>query len=96
MDNEVECLFSHLAGTQEDPGGHGHGPGLPPVPGPAGLHARAHLPWWERPGLLPGTPGGGPAQHDQWVSVAVVKVLCSVLTQSYGVWVCGEPCSELS
>lgn len=44
MDNEVECLFSHLAGTQEDPGGHGHGPGLPPVPGPAGLHARTHLP----------------------------------------------------
>ena len=32
------------AGTQKDPGGLGHGPGLPSVPGPAGLHAWAHLP----------------------------------------------------
>lgn len=56
------------ADTQEDPGGLGHGPGLPPVLGPAGLHARAHLPRRERPGILSGSHGGGTAQYDQRVS----------------------------
>ncbi|MEQ2206670.1 hypothetical protein XENOCAPTIV_001456, partial [Xenoophorus captivus] len=51
----------------EDPRGLGHGPGLPPVSGPAGLHARARLPRRERPGFLSGSHGGGPAQHHQRV-----------------------------
>lgn len=68
---ETEIHFvCHVAGTQEDSGRLWHGAGLPPVPGPAGLHAWAHLPWRERPGFLPGTPSGGPPQHDQWVSVS--------------------------
>lgn len=69
----LSCLdthcFSRPAGTQEDSGGFRHGSGLPTVPGPAGLHARAYLPRWERPGLLPGSPGRRPAQHDQRVSM---------------------------
>lgn len=65
------CFLSRLAGTQEDSGGLRHGPGLPAVPGPAGLHARAHLPRWECPGVLPGPSSGGPAQHDQRVSVSL-------------------------
>lgn len=32
------------SGAPEDSGGLGHGPGLLAVPGPAGLHARPHLP----------------------------------------------------
>lgn len=43
------------------------------MPGPAGLHAWAHLPRRERPGLLPGSPGGGPAEHDQRVGVTVLE-----------------------
>lgn len=60
--------FSSCSGTQEDSRGLWHGPGFPSVPGPAGLHARACIPRWERPDLLPGAPDGGAAQYDQWVS----------------------------
>lgn len=73
----------YLTGTQEDSGGLWHGPGLPAVPGPAGLHAWPHLSRWERPGLLPGTPGGGPAQHDQWVSLAPCWWLRTRLTSAH-------------
>lgn len=67
METETPLLF-WPPGTQEDPGGLGHGPGLAAVPGPARLHARARLPRRERPGVLPGPPGGGSARHDQRVS----------------------------
>lgn len=60
--------LSSCSGTQEDSRGLWHGPGFPSVPGPAGLHARACIPRWERPDLLPGPPDGGAAQYDQWVS----------------------------
>lgn len=75
-------FFSYFAGTQEDSRGFGHGPGLPAVSGPAGLHARAHLPWWKCPGLLPGTPCGGPSEHDQWVSVS----LCWKVKHTFCLW----------
>lgn len=64
--------FLSPSGTQEDSGGLGHGPGLAAVPGPAGIHARARLPRRERPGVLPGSPGGGPAGHDQRVGATVL------------------------
>lgn len=70
-----EFLMFWLSGAQEDSGGLRHGPGLPAVSGPAGIHARAHLPWRERSGLLPGSPGGGSAQHDQ--RVGLILLVCA-------------------
>ncbi len=42
--NELACFCLCLVGAQEDQRGLRHGTGFPSVPGPAGLHARPHLP----------------------------------------------------